>query len=29
MNEPTQVNLEEKTPDQYFVDHGANVKEEY
>ncbi|SDK58306.1 DNA-directed RNA polymerase subunit beta' [Sediminibacillus albus] len=27
MNEPTQENLELHTPEQYFVDKGANVKE--
>ncbi|SES19946.1 DNA-directed RNA polymerase subunit beta' [Gracilibacillus ureilyticus] len=28
MNEPTQKNLEEATPDKYFVEKGANIKEE-
>lgn len=28
MNEPTQENLEVKTPDKYFVEKGSNVKEE-
>jgi DNA-directed RNA polymerase subunit beta' len=27
MNEPTKTNLEEKTPDHYFVDTDTNVKE--
>ncbi len=27
MNEPTQENLELRTPEKYFVDKGANVKE--
>ncbi|MED1205668.1 DNA-directed RNA polymerase subunit beta' [Heyndrickxia acidicola] len=27
MNEPTKTNLEEKTPDHYFVDTDVNVKE--
>ncbi|GGM35011.1 DNA-directed RNA polymerase subunit beta' [Paraliobacillus quinghaiensis] len=27
MNEPTQTNLEIRTPDKYFVEKGANVKE--
>ncbi|MFS0562413.1 DNA-directed RNA polymerase subunit beta' [Terribacillus sp. 179-K 1B1 HS] len=28
MNEPTRENLEEKTPVHYFVEKGANIKEE-
>jgi DNA-directed RNA polymerase subunit beta' len=28
MNEPTRENLEEKTPAHYFVEKGANIKEE-
>ncbi|PWU67480.1 DNA-directed RNA polymerase subunit beta' [Gracilibacillus dipsosauri] len=28
MNEPTQKNLEEATPDKYFVEKGVNIKEE-
>lgn len=28
MNEPTKVNLEEKTPENYFVDPGTDIKEE-
>ncbi|WP_018934204.1 DNA-directed RNA polymerase subunit beta' [Gracilibacillus lacisalsi] len=28
MNEPTQQNLEVATPDKYFVEPGANIKEE-
>jgi DNA-directed RNA polymerase subunit beta' len=28
INEPTKENLEERTPDKYFLDKGANVKEE-
>ncbi|WP_077605129.1 DNA-directed RNA polymerase subunit beta' [Oceanobacillus sojae] len=28
MNEPTRVNLEEKTPEIYFVDPGTDIKEE-
>lgn len=28
MNEPTQTNLEVKTPDKYFVEKGTNIKEE-
>ncbi|RWZ52129.1 DNA-directed RNA polymerase subunit beta' [Halobacillus fulvus] len=28
INEPTQENLEVKTPDQYFVEKGANIKDE-
>lgn len=28
MNEPTRENLEEKTPADYFVEKGANIKEE-
>lgn len=27
INEPTRTNLEEKTPEEYFVEKGANVKE--
>jgi DNA-directed RNA polymerase subunit beta' len=27
INEPTKTNLEEKTPERYFVEKGANVKE--
>ena len=27
INEPTKDNLEEKTPEKYFVETGANVKE--
>ncbi len=29
MNEPTQQNLEVATPDKYFVEPGANIKEEF
>lgn len=28
INEPTQENIEERTPDKYFLDKGVNVKEE-
>ncbi|WP_163539040.1 DNA-directed RNA polymerase subunit beta' [Gracilibacillus sp. YIM 98692] len=28
MNEPTQYNLEEATPNKYFIEKGANVREE-
>jgi len=28
INEPTKVNLEEKTPEHYFVERGSNIKEE-
>ncbi|MBA2876770.1 DNA-directed RNA polymerase subunit beta' [Thermaerobacillus caldiproteolyticus] len=28
INEPTKENLEERTPDKYFLDKGVNVKEE-
>lgn len=28
INEPTKVNLEEKTPENYFVDPGTDIKEE-
>ncbi|QDP38879.1 DNA-directed RNA polymerase subunit beta' [Radiobacillus deserti] len=28
MNEPTQTNLEVKTPEHYFVEKGTNIKEE-
>lgn len=28
INEPTKENLEERTPDKYFLDKGADVKEE-
>ena len=28
INEPTQTNLEEKTPEKYFLEKGTNVKEE-
>jgi len=28
MNEPTKGNLEEKTPDNYFIDPGTDIKEE-
>ncbi|GGP15425.1 DNA-directed RNA polymerase subunit beta' [Oceanobacillus neutriphilus] len=28
MNEPSKVNLEEKTPENYFVDPGTDIKEE-
>ncbi|MFD1337173.1 DNA-directed RNA polymerase subunit beta' [Oceanobacillus iheyensis] len=28
INEPTQLNLEEKTPENYFVDPGTSIKEE-
>src|SRR5690625_963658 len=27
INEPTRSNLEERTPDRFFVEHGADVKE--
>ncbi|WP_339230656.1 DNA-directed RNA polymerase subunit beta' [Oceanobacillus sp. FSL K6-2867] len=28
INEPSKVNLEEKTPEHYFVERGVNIKEE-
>ncbi|WP_281413803.1 DNA-directed RNA polymerase subunit beta' [Ornithinibacillus massiliensis] len=28
INEPTKTNLEERTPEMYFVDKGTNIKEE-
>ncbi|MDO6451047.1 DNA-directed RNA polymerase subunit beta' [Oceanobacillus profundus] len=28
INEPSKTNLEEKTPEHYFVERGANIKEE-
>ena len=29
INEPTKTNLEEKTPEKYFVEKGADVKAAY